>query len=217
MNYTPCCAWYVRAIKKKNHQTWKSIHWVDAHYFFGLCIGNNNRSLKSLTISSYILHAIEKDVAYLVKYMQSDIKNLLNVHVSYLKACHGRRKAIKTIYGTWKSDFDELPKYIAALQASHPNIVVTWFHKPNDSSNIATFKYIFWDFGPDIDAFRLCRPVISINGCHLKGSYKGKLLVAITKDDNNNILPFAYDIINERVIMQLVLVLLPIETFCCSR
>nr|KAJ0216107.1 hypothetical protein LSAT_V11C300133080 [Lactuca sativa] len=143
-------------------------------------------SLNSLSVSSYILHSIEKDVAYPVKHIQSDIKNLLNVDVSYWKAWNGRRKAIETIYGTWESNFDELPKYIATLQASNPDTVVKWFNKPNDSSNVATFKYVFWAFGHAIDASRLCRPVISVDGCHLKGSYKGKLLVAVTKDANNN-------------------------------
>nr|KAJ0187554.1 hypothetical protein LSAT_V11C900494220 [Lactuca sativa] len=197
MNYTPRCAWYVRAIKKKNHQTWKITCWVDAHNCSGSCIGNNNRSLNSLTISSYILHSIEKDVAYPVKHIQSDIKNLLNIDVSYWKAWHGRRKAIETIYGTLESNFDELPKYIAALQASNPDTVVKWFHKPNDSSNVATFKYVFWAFGPAIDASRLCRPVIYVDGCYLKGSYKGKLLVVVTKDANNDILPVAYAIVDE--------------------
>ena len=78
------------------------------------------------------------------------------------------------------------------MQASNPDTVVKWFHKPNDSSNVATFKYVFWAFRPAIDAFLLCGPVIFVDGCHMKGSYKGKLLVAVTKDANNNILPVAY-------------------------
>nr|KAJ0214779.1 hypothetical protein LSAT_V11C400181260 [Lactuca sativa] len=107
------------------------------------------------------------------------------------------RKSIETSYGTWESNFDEFPKYITALQASNPDTVVKWFHKPNDSSNVATFKYIFWAFGPDIDAFRLCGPVIFVDGCHMKGSYKGKLLVVVTKDANNNILHVAYVVVDE--------------------
>nr|KAJ0209948.1 hypothetical protein LSAT_V11C400181250 [Lactuca sativa] len=59
MNYIPRCAWYVRAVKKKNNQMWKITRWLDAHNCFGSCIGNNNRSLNSLTISSYTLRSIE--------------------------------------------------------------------------------------------------------------------------------------------------------------
>nr|GEV56026.1 hypothetical protein [Tanacetum cinerariifolium] len=96
------------------------------------------------------------------------------------------RKVIETMYGTWESKFDMLPEYIAALEASNPNTVVKWFHDPYNSANVVTFN-----------AFRLCPPIISIDGAHLKGSYKGKLLVAVTKDANNNILPIAYAIIDE--------------------
>nr|KAJ0198791.1 hypothetical protein LSAT_V11C600328360 [Lactuca sativa] len=95
------------------------------------------------------------------------------------------------------TNFAELPKYISTLQTSNPNTVVKWFHNPNGSSHVATFKYIFWAFGPAINAFHLCRPVISIDACHLRGSYKGKMLIAVTKDANNNILPVSYAIVDE--------------------
>nr|KAJ0199828.1 hypothetical protein LSAT_V11C600325490 [Lactuca sativa] len=69
-------------------------------------------------------------------------------------------------------NFVELPKYVAALQASNPDTVVKWFHNHNSSSQA---------FGPTIKAFHLCRPVISIDSAHLKGSYKGKLFIVVSK------------------------------------
>nr|KAJ0189715.1 hypothetical protein LSAT_V11C800424140 [Lactuca sativa] len=131
--YTPQCAWYVRAMKKKNHHMWKITRWVDEHNCFGSCRGNDNKSLNSATIAFYIICSIEKDIAYPVKHIQEYIKNILNVD----------------------------------------------------------------DFEPSINAFRLCRHVISIDACHLRGSYKGKMLIVVTKDANNNILPVSYAIIDE--------------------
>ena len=40
-----------------------------------------------------------------------------------------------------------------------------------------------------------CRPLIGIDGCHLKGTTRGQLLVAIGKDGNDNIFPIAYAIV----------------------
>ncbi|XP_021721007.1 uncharacterized protein LOC110688546 [Chenopodium quinoa] len=37
-----------------------------------------------------------------------------------------------------------------------------------------------------------CRPLIGVDGCHLKGSYPGQILVAVGKDGNNSIYPFAW-------------------------
>ena len=76
--------------------------------------------------------------------------------------------------------------------------MVNWFHCPNSSSDVATFKYVFWAFGPAINAVRLCRTVISVDACHLKGSYRGKMLVAVTKDAKNSILPFTYVIVYDQ-------------------
>ncbi|CAA0813235.1 Unknown protein, partial [Striga hermonthica] len=43
------------------------------------------------------------------------------------------------------------------------------------------FRFAFWAFGPATQSFLLCPPIISIDGTcdylHLRGSYKGKLLV----------------------------------------
>ncbi|GJV69293.1 uncharacterized protein Tco_1484802 [Tanacetum coccineum] len=91
----------------------------------------------------------------------------------------------------------ELPCYIVALEASNLNIIVKWLHHQNNSSNIMTFKYIFWAFGPSLDAFHQCGPVICVDGTHLQGGYKGRMLIAVTKDANNCILPVAYAIDDE--------------------
>ncbi|RVW32335.1 hypothetical protein CK203_078920 [Vitis vinifera] len=40
-----------------------------------------------------------------------------------------------------------------------------------------------------------CRPLIGIDGCHLKGTTGGQLLVAVGKDVNDNISPIAFDIV----------------------
>ncbi|GJZ82168.1 hypothetical protein Tco_0647162 [Tanacetum coccineum] len=48
-----------------------------------------------------------------------------------------------------------------------------------------TFKYVSWAFGQSVDAFHQCRPVICVDGTHLRGGYKGKMLIAVTKDANN--------------------------------
>ena len=39
-----------------------------------------------------------------------------------------------------------------------------------------------------------CRPVICLNGCHLKGEYRGQLICAIGKDVNDNIFSIAFTV-----------------------
>jgi len=42
---------------------------------------------------------------------------------------------------------------------------------------------------------RGCRPFIGVDGCFLKGPYKGVLLTAMALDANNGYFPLAYGII----------------------
>ncbi|KAG6486407.1 hypothetical protein ZIOFF_054977 [Zingiber officinale] len=199
-NYRSPCLWCIRAVHKKTHKMWQITRWVNMHNCLGSISGNNNRNLTSAIIASHIIHQIEVNPGYLVKNVQADIKQSLHVDISYKKAWHGRRKAIEIVYGNWESNFAGLPSYIAALEHSNPNTIVNWHHRPSSTENVKVFKYIFWAFGPAIDAFHMCRPVISVDGIHLRGAYKGKMLIAVSKDANNRILPVAYAIVDEETI-----------------
>ncbi|KAK1414813.1 hypothetical protein QVD17_30572 [Tagetes erecta] len=76
----------------------------------------------------------------------------------------------------------------------HRCTVVSSSHSP---LNCSVFRYMFWAFRPSIEAFSFCIPVISIDATHLKGPYKGKILMAVSKNPNNMILPVAYAIVDE--------------------
>nr|XP_043611657.1 uncharacterized protein LOC122583303 [Erigeron canadensis] len=87
--------------------------------------------------------------------------------------------------------------YVAELQRANLDTVVEWLHSPTSSSHIHTFKFVFWAFGPAIRAFQRCIPVIFVDGTHLKGSYKGKLLTVVTKNANGQLLQVAFGLVDE--------------------
>jgi hypothetical protein len=43
-----------------------------------------------------------------------------------------------------------------------------------------------------------CRPIIGLDGCFLKGPYKGQLLSAISRDGNNNMYPVALELLRQK-------------------
>ncbi|XP_061350070.1 uncharacterized protein LOC133295278 [Gastrolobium bilobum] len=57
------------------------------------------------------------------------------------------------------------------------------------------FLRIFWTFRQCCEAFEFAKPVIQIDGTHLYGKYKGKLLVATSQDGNDECLPNAFAIV----------------------
>ncbi|XP_022031480.1 uncharacterized protein LOC110932455 [Helianthus annuus] len=193
----PPCAWYANARRKTSDSMWQLTRWVDSHNYYGTVVGNSNRCMKSKDIATRILHHIRDDIAFPVKSIQAHIKDRLGVDISYSKGWRARQDAVERIYDSWLTNFRELPTYVDALKKHNPTTVVDWLHEPKGSSDIETFKYVFWAFGPVISAFQYCMPVISVDGTFLKGSYKGKLLITVTKNANNLILRLCFAIVDE--------------------
>ncbi|XP_071695669.1 protein FAR1-RELATED SEQUENCE 7-like [Rutidosis leptorrhynchoides] len=158
---------------------------------------NNNRCLTSSLIATEIEHQICVNFAYPVANIQAQIKNTWHVDIRYGKAWNARRIAIERLFGTWESNFIHLPNYVNELVTTNPDTIVVFENRPEIYEGFDTFKFVFWAFGPAIKAFKLCIPIIYIDGTHLKGSYKGKLLTAVAKNSNNQILPIAFALVDE--------------------
>ena len=60
------------------------------------------------------------------------------------------------------------------------------------------FKRMFISFRAMITRFiQGCTPLIEVDGCFLKVSYKGVLLMAMTLDANNGYFPLAYEVVEK--------------------
>ncbi|KAL5174694.1 hypothetical protein HKD37_08G021068 [Glycine soja] len=57
------------------------------------------------------------------------------------------------------------------------------------------FKRIFWSFGPCINGFAYCKPIVQVDGTWLKGKYNDTLLIVTTQEGANHIFPIAYAIV----------------------
>ncbi|KAL0379000.1 UNVERIFIED_CONTAM: hypothetical protein Sradi_3205500 [Sesamum radiatum] len=108
-----------------------------------------------------------------------------------------RNMAREEVYETWESSVQKLPKFMTALQKSNPGTVVEWLHLDTNIPSTKTLNYIFWAFRLCIEGFRYCRNLISIDGTHLYTRYKHKLLVAVTLNANQQILPIAFALVDE--------------------
>jgi len=52
-----------------------------------------------------------------------------------------------------------------------------------------------WAFKPCIEGFNYCKPIVQVDDTFLTGKYHGTLLVAIAQDENRNIFPLAFAIV----------------------
>ncbi|KAK4411759.1 hypothetical protein Sango_0248900 [Sesamum angolense] len=79
----------------------------------------------------------------------------------------------------------------------NPRTVVEWLNLDTDRPGVQILHYVFWAFRPCIEGLRCCRNVISVDGTYLYTKYKHKLLVAVTLDANQQVLPLAFALVDE--------------------
>ncbi|XP_047949355.1 uncharacterized protein LOC125195217 [Salvia hispanica] len=159
---------------------------------------DGHANLGSSMIALSVRHQIENDPAYKVKAIVADIENRFHVKVSYKKAWYARRTAIELVYGGWEWSFKVQPSYLNEMQRQNPGTIVEWLHDDSLSRGMnKVFKYVFWAFGPAVEVFQLCKPVLTVDGTHLRGRCRGKILIAVGFDANKKCLPVAFAIADE--------------------
>ncbi|KAI0497022.1 hypothetical protein KFK09_023350 [Dendrobium nobile] len=89
---------------------------------------------------------------------------------------------------------------VSSTEATIPSEVYEGqiFHNKEDlqaAINGSRFKAIFWAFGPSINGWQHCRPVLSLDGTFLLGKYRGTLLAAVGIDANGGLFPLAFAIV----------------------
>nr|GEW32038.1 transposase, MuDR, MULE transposase domain protein [Tanacetum cinerariifolium] len=102
------------------------------------------------------------------------------IDISYKRAYGGRNIALKMMNGSHEDSFSQLLYYYYNLKLANEG-TVTHIHIDADGR----FEMLYVGFG-----FAM-RPLIIIDGAHLKGNYSGTNLLAIRMDGNNQILPRA--------------------------
>ncbi|KAL9679214.1 hypothetical protein QQ045_017070 [Rhodiola kirilowii] len=144
----------------------------DNVHFNKLFIGMDIRILiqEKLRFSSYTVQALMRD-----KYGYS---------ISYMKAWKSRQKALLHIF----------VYYMDMIKESNLGSIVYWDNSTLESGKVIVNR-VFWSFAPPISGFMHCRPVISTDTTHLIGKWKGVLMIAASLDEENQILPLAYALV----------------------
>ena len=126
-----------------------------------------------------------------------------NVHELYpilQKDMVSKTKSVEDIHGNQEESYAKLPKLLEALQCCVPGtMVATQTESVFEGGEIIPgkrmLKRVFWSFGPCINGFVYCKPIVQVDGTWLYGKYIATLLIATTQDGANHIFPIAYAIV----------------------
>ncbi|XP_022848771.1 uncharacterized protein LOC111371091 [Olea europaea var. sylvestris] len=130
--------------------------------------------------------------SYVPEGIIGDMEREFGVRITYNKAWRAKEKRLRFLRGTLGESFQKLPSYYHMLTDKNPRTIA---HIELDLNN--RFLYFFLAFRPSVRGFReYMRPVICVDGSHLKGQYKGTLLVAAAQDANLQIYPLAWSVVD---------------------
>ncbi|RYR07293.1 hypothetical protein Ahy_B05g074621 [Arachis hypogaea] len=200
VHYGTSCDWLIRVSLIKRQYCWVIRRYNGSHTCIRSTISQDHAKLDSGTIAEAIKSLVEADPSLKVKSVIAEVQSKFNYTISYRKAWLAKQKAVEKIFGGWEASYEALPTWFEAMVAKEPSAAVEYetayaYRGDELVEDLRILTRVFWAFYPCIKAFRSCKPLVQVDGTHLYGKYKGALLVAVSQDENGNIVPLAFAIV----------------------
>ncbi|RYR12963.1 hypothetical protein Ahy_B04g070216 isoform G [Arachis hypogaea] len=194
------CTWLIRLSLRKRKGLWEVKRYNGPHTCLATSISSDHRSLDYHVISAFIMPMVRADASVSIKVLLNATAAHFGFRPTYRRVWMAKQKAIALIYGDWDESYNDIPRWVLGVQLTMPGSVAVLRTSPvlvggQVDESQAYFHRLFWTFPPCIEAFRHCKPLVSIDGTHLYGKYGGTLLIAIAHDGNSNILPVAFALV----------------------
>ncbi|XP_065617124.1 uncharacterized protein LOC136062235 [Quercus suber] len=192
------CKWYVGAFKKdKLNGLWMVTSYVGPHSCLPFGRRRDGKMMDSNFVASKIVGRLRQKHTAPIDELWEIIHTKYKHELSYYKVWDAKQKAIAKIYGDWEESYQRLRKLLLAYLDQDSGTQYSYYTIPRGIDDTTLLRYIFWAFAPCIAAFRYCEPVISIDGTHLYGKYRGVLMIAMATDANQKVLPLAFAVVDK--------------------
>ncbi|KAL4279621.1 hypothetical protein GQ457_03G018840 [Hibiscus cannabinus] len=146
-----------------------------------------NYGLQNRNIAEKYLHFFVSDKSFSIHSLHEAVKKDFICPVHQSKLYRGRDIAIGIIEGKHKDQYSRIYDYLGELRLSNPG--TTTLCKLDER----VFERLYICMQACKDGFKAgCRPIICLDGCHLKGYRGGHLLTAVGIDANDCIYPIAF-------------------------
>jgi hypothetical protein len=135
-----------------------------------------------------------------LKTFAAKITRKLNMCPNRFKLGRARKEALNIIHGSEAEQFSLLWDYGQELRRSNPGskifLSTNKVKGPADLVPKEHLATLYWSYdGCKRGFLKGCRPLICLDGCHIKTRYKGQLLTAVAIDPNDCIFPIAMGLV----------------------
>ncbi|XVF67888.1 hypothetical protein PTKIN_Ptkin10aG0158200 [Pterospermum kingtungense] len=169
--------------KDDNDPTWQIKTLVSNHN----CLRDmKNRNITSRWIAKHYLHKFITDPKYSITSLQQDVKIDFLITVSLTKCTKARQMALKIVNGNQKEQYSKICEYLNEIRVTNKGSITICFLEAR------LFQRMYVCLDTLKKGFKACNPLISLDGCFLKGYYGGQLFVVVGIDANDCIYPIAY-------------------------
>ena len=111
--------------------------------------------------------------------------------MSYSTAWRTKEHALEVINGSHTEAYAQLPQYCMDIIQANPGSIIS-LERTAENRFLRVFLY----YAASAKGFGDCRPVLGLDGAHLKGKYLGVLLSATAVDANGSLFPLAHAVVN---------------------
>ncbi|KAL8508027.1 hypothetical protein ACS0TY_018552 [Phlomoides rotata] len=150
-------------------------------------------NLKSSWLGKKYISDFQNDPNRKLDGWRKDKMRVLRIELSKKQAYRARAKALELIEGFPAEQYSKIWDYAHEMKTYNLNSTIVL-----DNNVEGRFRGMHVCFEAVKRGFkRGCRPFIGVNGCWLKGTHGGILLVAVGVEPNNVIYPISYAIVSK--------------------
>ncbi|XP_021737519.1 uncharacterized protein LOC110704038 [Chenopodium quinoa] len=153
----------------------------------------SNHNLTAEYLAEKYIEDFRSDPGLKIKAFRRKVLGDLRIEITYSKAWMARARAKLMIYGSASEQYARVWDYGKVVIKHSPRsgcvVVVDGVEKPEPPLFLRMYMFL----APLPKGFLSgYRPLIGLDGTHLKGPHPGQILVAVGKDGNNHIYPIAW-------------------------
>ncbi|WVY90817.1 hypothetical protein V8G54_036331 [Vigna mungo] len=184
------CPWMAYCGYLEGCRTWQLRKILDTH----TCSRQFNiKMMNAKWLSDTLDTTLLENLNLKINDIRSKALRKWNINVSLSKARRARLMASCKVEGSFKDQFTRIFDYAHELLRSNPGSTVKV--KVNSETGQPIFQRFYVCLKACKNSFVSCRPFVGLDGCFLKGKYKGKLLTVVARDPNEHMLYLAYAIV----------------------
>ncbi|KAL4309024.1 hypothetical protein GQ457_01G010200 [Hibiscus cannabinus] len=146
-----------------------------------------NKNITSKFLAKTYLHRWQRDRNYSDKLLRQEAEEDFVATIPRSKCLRARRYAMEILDGSYKEQFSKMYDYLGELRETNPGT------RTICKLDARLFQRVYVCLDACKKGYTAgCRPMLSLDGCFLKGHYIGYILTAVGIDANDGIYPIAY-------------------------